>query len=200
MGFRDKALPGNKNIRAHFMFDVKHNSRCKARIFANGNLADVSLSSAYSGVVSLRGIHIELFLMELNSLELWNTDIGNAYLEALTKEKVYVIARRGFRDLERHLLIIRKALYGLHSSGIRWNEKLADCLCRIDYFSYKIDPYIWMKDQGSHCDYFEVYMDNLLIASKYPEHLVIILTDKFKFKLKGTGKIKYHLGCDFFRD
>jgi hypothetical protein len=26
------------------------------------------------------------------------------------------------------------------------------------------------------------------------------LTEDYKFKLKGTGPIKFHLGCDFFRD
>jgi hypothetical protein len=40
----------------------------------------------------LRGFRIVLFLAELNQLELWVTDIGNAYLEAFTSEKVYIIA------------------------------------------------------------------------------------------------------------
>jgi hypothetical protein len=33
-----------------------------------------------------------LFLSELNDMETWATDIGNAYLEAVTDEKVYIIA------------------------------------------------------------------------------------------------------------
>ena len=32
------------------------------------------------------------FLAELNGLELWGTDIGNAYLESYTSEKVCIIA------------------------------------------------------------------------------------------------------------
>ena len=35
-------------------------------------------------------------LGELNGLEIWQTDVGNAYLEATTEEKVYVIAARMF--------------------------------------------------------------------------------------------------------
>ena len=27
-----------------------------------------------------------------------------------------------------------------------------------------------------------------------------ILTDKYKYKLKGVGELQVHLGCDFFRD
>jgi hypothetical protein len=40
----------------------------------------------------LRGFRIALFLAKLNHLKLWSTDIGNAYLEAYTPEKVYIIA------------------------------------------------------------------------------------------------------------
>ena len=49
-------------------------------------------------------------------------DIGIAYLEAKTREKVYIIGGTGFGKLEGHTLIIYKALYGLKSSGARWHE------------------------------------------------------------------------------
>ena len=82
----------------------------------------------YSGVVSLRGIRLLLFLAELNDLECYGTDIGNAYLEAETKEKLYIIAGPEFGNREGHTLIVHKALYGLRSSGRRWHERFADCL------------------------------------------------------------------------
>ena len=70
------------------MYAVKHNGHHKARLVADGHLRDEPLDSVYSGVVSLRGIHFVAFIAELNSLKLWATDIGNAYLEATTKEKL----------------------------------------------------------------------------------------------------------------
>jgi Reverse transcriptase (RNA-dependent DNA polymerase) len=85
----------------------------KARPVADGHLTDVPLESVYSGVVSLRSIRISVFLAELKKLELWASDIGNAYLEATTSEKVYIIAGSEFRDLKGHVLVINKALYGL---------------------------------------------------------------------------------------
>ena len=45
-----------------------------------------------------------------------------------------------------------------------------------------------------------MYVDDLLMASKDPQAIVDALMDKHKFKLKGTGPITFHLGCDFFRD
>ena len=51
-----------------------------------------------------------------------------------------------------------------------------------------------------HYEYIAVYFNYLLIASKTPQAIVNLLINKYKFKLKGTGPIKYHLGCDFARD
>ena len=75
-----------------------------------GHLTNAPIDSVYSGVVSLKGLRLVLFLAELNGLESWSTDIGNAYLEAETKEKVYIIAGPEFGELEGHTLIIFKAL------------------------------------------------------------------------------------------
>jgi hypothetical protein len=47
------------------------------------------------------------------------TDIGKAYLEAETSERVAIKAGTEFGELEGHTLIIFKALYGLRSSGLR---------------------------------------------------------------------------------
>ncbi len=92
------------------------------------HLTDIPLESVYSGVVSLQGLCLVLFLAELNQLETWAMDIGNAYLEAKTKEKVYIIAGPEFGELEGHVLVICKVLYGLYTSGLCWHERFADCL------------------------------------------------------------------------
>jgi hypothetical protein len=54
----------------------------------------------------LVGHTLLVVLAELNSLQTWSTDIGNAYLEAETKEKVFFVAGPEFGDLAGHTLII----------------------------------------------------------------------------------------------
>jgi hypothetical protein len=66
---------------------------------------DIPLESVYSGVISLCGLRINTFLSELNGLDLWATDIGNAYLEAFTTEWNYIVAGPEFGQLEGHYLI-----------------------------------------------------------------------------------------------
>ena len=52
---------------------VKHNGRHKSRLVAGGHLTYVPVNSIYSGVVSLQGLWMVTFLLELNDLELCAT-------------------------------------------------------------------------------------------------------------------------------
>ena len=64
----------------------------------------------------------------------------------------------------------------------------------------KSKPDIWMRRNGDVYEYIAVYVDDLAIAAKDPLDIVNVLQDVYKFKLKGTGPIAFHLGCDFFHD
>jgi hypothetical protein len=191
------APSGHKKIRVHFVFDVKHNGRHKARLVADGHLADVPMESVYSGVVSLQGLCLVLFLVELNRLELWATDIGNAYLETFTSKKVYILAGPEFKELEVHILVISKALHGLRSSGARWHDRFSDCIMELGFFPCKAEPDIWMLKSENTYEYVAVYVDNLAIAMKKPRKFIDILGHQRNFKTKGTGPINAHLAMEF---
>ena len=104
----------------------------------------------YSSVTSLEGIRIITLIAELNDLSLWSTDVGNAYLESFTAEKVAFYAGPEFGELEGHLLVIVKALYGLKSSGKRWHDRLFDVLRGMGFTPSKAEEDIWMQDMGDH--------------------------------------------------
>jgi len=141
-----------------------------------------------------------VFIGELNGLKIWSTDIGNAHLETHTKEKVYIIADPEFGDCEGHVLIMSKALCGLHSSGLRWSERFADVLREMGFFTSKCEKDIWVCDKGDHYECIAVHVDNLMIATKDPDSIIKLLTETHQFKLKGTGPTEFHLRCDFFCD
>jgi hypothetical protein len=161
---------------------------------ANGHLTDIPLESMYSGVVSLRGLQIITFLSELNGLDLWATDIGNAYLEAFTMEWNYIIAGPEFGQLEGHYLIIVKALCGLRTSGLCWHERFADCLHNEVFSPCKAEPDIWMRLNGDLYEYVATYVDDLCLGMLDPKSFTDTLQN---FKLKGTGPIDFHLGQSF---
>jgi hypothetical protein len=208
---------------------VKHDGRHKARCVAGGHLTDIPDESVYSGVVSLRGVRTVIFLAELNGLEVYQTDVGNAYLESKTEEKVYVIAGSEFGQLKDHVFVIVGALYGLRTSAKRWHERFSDVLREMGFFPCPAEPDIWMracnpdgtvmtKDQlrtedpaytyegvsvpifDGYYEYIATYVDDLTIGSKDPKRIIRDLTEVHKFKLKGTGPIEFLLGCDYYRD
>jgi Reverse transcriptase (RNA-dependent DNA polymerase) len=197
-----KIPSGYKKITAHLVFAAKHDGRRKAQLVAGGHLTDNPLESVYSSVVPLRGVRLVVFIAELNGLEVWCTDVGNAYLESYTKEKVYIIGGPKFASFgwEGHVLFINRALYGLKSSGLMWWDKLADVLRMIWFILSKAESDIWMRRVDDHYELLCVYVDDIIICSKKPQDIINQLEQVHKFSLKGTGPINYHLGCDYIRE
>jgi Reverse transcriptase (RNA-dependent DNA polymerase) len=111
------------------------------------------------------------FIAELNGLEVWSTDVGNAYLESYTQEKVYIIGGPEFEQFgwQDHALLIDRALYGLKSSGLMWWDKLADVLRDLKFFLSKAESDIWMRRVDDHYELICVYVDDLIICSKKPQ-------------------------------
>ena len=93
------APKGYQKNRVHFVFNVKHFGKFKARLVADGHLSKELNETVYSGVVSLRNLRFPMFLAELNHLQLWGADVGNAYLQPLTKENLYIMGGPEFEEL-----------------------------------------------------------------------------------------------------
>ena len=81
-----------------------------------------------------------MFLAKHNYLQLWGADVGNAYLQALTKEKLYIVAGPEFEELQGHVLVMYKALYRTRSGGACWHDKHCDILLQEDFKSSKSRP------------------------------------------------------------
>eukprot|EP00977_Amphora_coffeiformis_P021195 scaffold9003_cov115-Amphora_coffeaeformis.AAC.2 len=149
----------------------------------------------------LRSLRIVTFLAELNGLHLTGGDIGNAYLEAYTKEKVCTIAGPEFGQLQGHMLIIDKASYGLRTSGARFHAKFADTLRTLGFTPTYADPDVWIRDGGDCYEYIVVYVGDIFTALKEPVIFYdAIQSEPWNYKLKNVEEPKYHLGGDFFRD
>ena len=190
---------GFQKIRMIWVYDCKHDFRYRARLVAGGHVTPPS-DDSYSSVVSLEIMRLALAVGELNGLTPMVGDIGNAYLEATTKEKIYFVAGPEFGDLQGHIMVVYKALYGLRTSGARFHERLADAL-RIEGFLPSLaDPDLWFRDAGDCYEYICVWVDDLMAILKDPAAFFEALRATHKFKLKGVGHPEYHLGGDFGRD
>ena len=132
-------------------------------------MTDAPNEESYSSVVTIKGLRICILLAELNGLEIMVGDVGNPYLEAKTREKIYIIAGPEFGELEGTFMIVNKALYGLKTSGACHREHFADYLRSKGWFQSRADPDIWMKDMKTHWEFICTYVDDLIIMSKKPQ-------------------------------
>ena len=57
-----------------------------------------------------------------------------------------------------------------------------------------------MRQKSDHYQYIARYVDDMAIVSRDPKSITNELEVKYHLKLRGSGPISYHLGCDFFRD
>jgi len=192
---------GYKWIHCHMIFDIKMDFTRKARYIALGHMTDPPASLTYSSVVSRDSVRIAFLLAALNDVNLLATDIGNAYLNAPAREKVYTTAGPEFGpEMEGKSVLIVRALYGLKSSGAAWRAHLANTLQQLGYKSCLADPDVWfrpaVKDDGfQYYEYVLVYVDDLLVLSHQGDKTMKALEDFYRLKDGFTEPTRY-LGAE----
>lgn len=117
----------------------------------------------------------------------WLANIGNAYLNAECREKIYMTAGPEFGSDEGKTVIIVRALYGLKSSGAAWRAHLAQSMSDIGFKPCQADPDVWMrgavKENGNkYYEYVLIYVDDLLVCSRKPDLIMQTLSKVYRFK------------------
>ena len=182
---------GYKKIPCHMIFDVKHDGR----FVAGGHLTLDPGEDSYSGAIAPDAVRLGMFAAAHNGLQVVAADIGNAYLHAKTKEKVYTILGEEYESLGGKTLIFDKGLYGLKTSGARFHEHLSDILRKMGFNPSKTNSDLWMKDCKTHYEYIAHYVDDILVFSMNPYNILECL--KETYPLQSVGIPEYYIGGDF---
>ena len=164
---------GFQHIDCHWVFDIKMDFTRKARFVAGGHMTEPPSSLTYSSVVSRETVRIALTIAALNDLDIMAADIGNAYLNAPCREKVYFTAGTEFGAKKGQYVVVIRALYGLKTSGAAWRAFLAQTMYDLGFKSCKADPDLWMKpgvknDGTKYWEYVLIYVDDILCVSHAP--------------------------------
>jgi hypothetical protein len=194
--------PGFQKIKCHMIFDIKmgENFRRKARLVANGNETEAPATLTYSSVVSRDSVRIALTIASLNQLEILACDIQNAYLTADCREKIYIIAGPEFGSEEGKVMIVRKALYGLKTSGAAFRAHMAETLYDLSYTPSRADPDVWLRpavklDGFKYYEMVLVYVDDILCISHDPKATMVGIQETFKLKDDKIEKPETYLGA-----
>ena len=192
---RNKEAPDDyTQVPLFIVFDVKHDGRHKCRQVPGGHVTEAATADVYSTVVAPEGVQCVIFVAEHNGLDIWGGDVGNAYLNGITREKVFAVLGPVYGpELEGRVTIVVKAFYGLKTSCARWAEHLADTLRVLGWNRSKALNDVWMRDCGERYEYLAVYSDDIIVASKDPKEAYKIIQKHYT--MKGVGVPEYFLGA-----
>eukprot|EP00957_Ditylum_brightwellii_P004049 307605-Ditylum_brightwellii.AAC.1 len=120
--------------------------RRKARLMAGGHLIDLLDNKVYSSTVksiSVKLLHVIAHCIGSNAL---CGDVGIAYVNAYTAEKVYAVAGPEFGEaLIGKIVMIKKALYWLVTSCACFHDHLSDTLRAMDFLPTRFNRDVWIK-------------------------------------------------------
>jgi hypothetical protein len=162
---------GYQEAPLRMIFTVQADLRRNACLVAGGHMINADVHSSYSSVVRLDSIWLLNVIAKAQGLDVLAGDVRNAYLNADTKEKVYVRCGPEFGpQLEGWITIIKKSLFGLKSSGAQWHAHFARTLYTMEFQPTRFDNYVWITELGDKpgYDYISMYVDDLLITARDP--------------------------------
>ena len=198
-----KKLVGYQEIGCHMIFDIKMDGEFtrKARLVAGGHTTTTPSSVTYSSVVSRESVRIAFLIAALNDLDVFAADIGNAYLNAPCREKIWTVAGAEFGTDQGAVMIVKRALYGLKSSGASWRAMLAQTLGDLGYTSTRADPDVWIRPQTkpNGFEYYEmvlVYVDDILHLSHNTQPTIEALGNLYLLRSEACGEPKRYLGAN----
>ena len=195
------APPGWHKVTGHLIFDVKMDFTRKARWVLDGHKTADPIGSTYAGVVSRESVRIAFTYAALNGVDVFAADIRNAYLQAPSSQRDYVICGIEF-GLENvgKVALIHRALYGGKSAGKDFRNHLRSCMRHLDFVSCPADPDVWMRpakkaDGSSYYEYILLYTDDALVVSQNAENVLRNDLGKyFELKEESIGPPKLYLG------
>jgi hypothetical protein len=185
VGIAFQVLPDGKDepvgwskVTGHIIFDVKMDFTRKARWVLDGHKTPNPIGSTYAGVVSREGVRIALKYVALNDLDVMAADIRNAYLQAPSSQKDFIICGPEFGlENQGKKALITRALYGGKSAGKDFRNHLRSCMCHLDFESCLADPDVWMRpalkpDGSEYYEYVLIYTDDVLVVSTWGEKIL----------------------------
>ncbi len=196
-----KAPIGWSKVTGHLVWDVKMDFTRKARWVLDGHKTPNPIGSTYAGVVSRDSIRIAFTYAALNDLGVFAADIRNAYLQAPSSQKDYILCgpEFGIENIGK-IALIRRALYGGKSAGKDFRNHLRSCMRHLDFASCPADPDVWMRpakrsNGSSYYEYILLYTDDALVISENAEQVLRNeLGRYFTLKEESIGPPKIYLG------
>ena len=193
---------GYQEIKCHVIFEMNMYFTWKARLVANGSKTEAPVSLTYSRVVSRESVRLVFWITALNDLDVTAYDIGNAYINAPCKEKIWFKSCEECGDHQGKVMILVQALYGIKTLGASCQSMFKEFIEMNRHFkSSQIDPNLLIRRnrRGNGTDYYELllaYVDDVLAKIQSPESKMKDIGLAFDIKDNKYGPPTAYFGAD----
>ena len=132
-------------------------------------------------------------------------DVKTAFLYADIEEDVFVEMAPGFETTYkkgvRHVMKLKKSLYGLVQSPQNWWRTIDPRLVEIGFVPLKSDPCVYIYDHDNVVVVITLYVDDLLVAGGNIKVITKIKKQLMdKFQMSDMGGVPLVLGMEVTRE
>ena len=184
-------------VRMHWVYAVKVDLTYKARLVCDGSRVDPRGLDTRATVVKTLSVRLLNIIADAWNKRVLTGDIGNAFIQSDTKEKIFTKFGKEFGDLNGCMAVIVRALYGLTTSAERFRTKFADLLRGIGFKCSRYDRDVWVCPcpSGNGYDYICTHVDDFKIIADHPEEYLRLISDVLF--VKSHGQQDYYLGKNY---
>src|SRR5260221_9107614 len=201
----DAVPAGRKALRSKWVFKLKKDAagnptKYKARLVVCGcaQISGIDYDETYSAVARAETFRMLIAVAADEKLHLATFDVVSAYLNGKLEESIWMRQPDGYTDGTGQAWHLIKSLYGLKQSGRCWNQVAVNALKKVGLTQSDGDPCLFVRE-GEQKLLLTLYVDDGLIAAKYPEDIDVLLADLSKeFQLTRSEATSY-LGCEIIR-
>lgn len=174
-------------------------TKCKARLVIRGDQQQKGdMEETYAATLAGRSFRTVMAIAARFNLELIQYDAVNAFVNATLEKEVYMRMPPGYRK-PGHVLLLRKALYGLRESPLLWQKELTRTLREMGYSPVPHEPCCFT--QGNVLIFF--YVDDIVFAYQNQDQAAADRAAeqlKGKYKITGGDALQWFLGIAVVRD
>ncbi|KAE9033053.1 hypothetical protein PR001_g10331 [Phytophthora rubi] len=174
--------------------------RFKSRIVAFGNhqRPGVDFVETFAPVARMSSFRMLVALAAVLHLQLYGGDINTAYLNAQLAIRQYLKSIEGFPcEINGHVYVVLKALYGLRQSGREWNSELNRWCLDHGYQRSLTEPCLYYRFEGEVIMLVLVYVDDITVATNCEESKCKLFEELDKaYGLKDQGLLSEYLGIE----
>jgi hypothetical protein len=207
---KSQVTKGAKILRGRWVYAWKKNkdgkiTHLKARWTLRGDFQThgVDYWETFSSTMTLKTFRTVLALVNLNPAWTFeHIDISSAFINSPLDVKVFAYQPSG-HERSKLILLVLKAIYGLHQSGRCFQQLLSAILETVGCRPLKCDPAVYFRREKDAWIIIPSYVDDLFIAANVPGQALknqVIKAITAKLKVTFEGDVQWALKTRIHRD